>query len=122
MKRTKTITIGTREVIVSEISTTHVLGLLRGEQTIINLPLTEALERVKELLPMALNVPIDELLKEEIYSDDLNALYEALQETNPAFFLTARALNLHGTLATAYHVFTENFFNKWLSSQKTGMA
>lgn len=116
MRRKKLITIGTHKVIVSEISASHVLALMQGEDSIISLPPTEALERVKTLLPLAVSVPLADLMKEEVYFDDLKTFYEALRETNPMLFETVKALNLGNVLANAFQNFTGSFSSKLLSS------
>lgn len=109
MQKTKVIEVGGKEVTVSEISVTRIFRLLQGEESIINLPLPEVMEKVKGLIPLALNVAIEELFEGDIYSEDIDRLIEAFKETNPVFFSTARALKLDSVLANLFSTQLMNF-------------
>jgi hypothetical protein len=126
MQRKKTITItgngviGVTEVTITEISVSKVLAMLRGENSIISLPLPAMLEEFKQLLPLAMDVPLDKLLAGDLYYDDLTALYDAFKETNPAFFESARALNLDGALAGFLKTLIASFSGRLLTSLNSG--
>ena len=99
MQKKKAIVIAGINVTVSEVSVTRIYRLLQGEESVVNLPLPEAMEKVKALLPLALDVDLADLLKEDIFSADIDLLVSAFQETNPIFFKIARALNVESVLA-----------------------
>lgn len=114
MQRTKTIQIAGRTITVSEISVSRIYKLLRGEESIINLPLPEALQQCKQLLPLAVDCDLVELLAgEDVFYDDVIALKNAFEETNPAFFETARALGLDSVLASILKKLVENFCSRF---------
>lgn len=108
-QKTKVIVIAGKNVTVSEISVTRIYRLLQGEESVINLPLPEAMEKVKGLVPLALDVDIAELLEGDIYSEDIDNLVEAFKETNPIFFKIARTLQLENVLAGLIRTLLTNF-------------
>jgi hypothetical protein len=122
MQKKETIIIAGKEVTVSEISVTRIFRLLQGEGSIINLPLPEAMEKVKGLVPLALDVDIHELLKEDIFSEDIDLLIEAFKRTNPVFFSTARMLKLDSVLASLIRTLLTNFSATFAGSLPPGMA
>jgi hypothetical protein len=80
------------------------------------------LEEFRALIPLAMDVPLDDLLAGDLYSDDLTALYEAFKETNPVFFESARALGLDAVLAGGLKTIISSFSGRLLSSLSSGTA
>lgn len=122
MRRTTTIEIAGHPLTVSEIPVSRILRLLRGEESILALPTVEAGERVKELIPLAFEGDFEQILAADLFYDDLQAIFRAFQETNPAFFETARALGLADALAGFVQTLLQNFCNRLLFSLNTGTA
>lgn len=122
MRRTTTIEIAGQPLTVSEIPVSRILRLLRGEESILALPTVEAGERVKELIPLAFEGDFEQILAADLFYDDLQAIFKAFQETNPAFFETARALGLADALAEFVQTLLQNFCNRLLISLNTGTA
>ena len=116
MRKQEKITIGGIAVTVSEISVTQIYRLLQGETSIMNLPLPEAMNKVKGLVPLALDVDIEQLLAADLYSGDIDQLVEAFKSTNPVFFKIARSLNLDGVLAKVLQSALTNFSAAFASS------
>jgi hypothetical protein len=120
MQRTKTIQIAGCEITVSEISVSRIYKMLRGDDAIINLPLPEALQQCKHLLPLAVDCDLVEMLAgEDVFYDDVIALKQAFEETNPAFFETARALGLGGVLASILSKLVESFCSRFAGALST---
>jgi hypothetical protein len=122
MRKQETIIISGIEVTVSEVSVTQIYRLLQGETSIMNLPLPEAMHQVKGLLPLALNVDLEQLLAAEIYSGDIDLLVEAFKRTNPVFFKMASALKLDSVLASVLQSALTNFSEVFANSLPQGTA
>lgn len=121
MQRRKVIDVAGRKVTVSEISVARIYRMLRGDDAIINLPLPEAFDKVKGLLPLAVDVDLEELLaSDDLFYDDLTGLYEAFKSTNPIFFETARMLNLDSVLASILKRVVESFSSRFAGFQNMG--
>lgn len=121
MKKQETIVIAGREIIISEISVSRVYKLLQGEESIINLPFAQIAEQVKSLLPLAIDISVDELIQLDIFSDDIDLLVEAFKRTNPFFFDLARTLNLGGVLADVIRLLLTNFSTAFVGSSLPDM-
>ena len=98
-RKTKTITVAGREITFTEIAVNRVIAMLRGDTPLYSMPVSMALGELSQLAAEAIDCPLDDLLDMELYSDDIDQLKDALQETNPAFFDLARRLDLAGALA-----------------------
>lgn len=122
MRRTTTIEIAGQPLTVSEIPVSRILRLLRGEESIIHLPAVEAAEQVKDLIPLAFEGDFEQILAADLFYDDLQAIFRAFQETNPAFFETARALGLADALAGFVQTLLQSFCSKLLFSLNMGTA
>jgi len=122
MRRTKTIEIAGLPVTISEIPVSKVFSLLDGEVPILKLSPLEAGEKFKELLPLAFEGDFEALLAGNIFYDDMQAIYAAFKETNPAFFAVAQGMGLAEALANFLKTVLQNFSSRLLSSLNTGMA
>ena len=122
MRRTTTIEIAGQPLVISEIPVTKILRLLRGEESIMALPTIEAGAKVQELIPLAFEGDFTAILSADLFYDDLQNIFAAFQETNPAFFETARALGLADALADFVKTLLQNFCNRLLFSLNTGTA
>lgn len=97
-QKTKTISVAGKSVTFTEIPMTTILSLFRGETPVYNVPLSSALAEFANLIPLAIDCPLDDLLDLELYSDDFQQIEAAFKETNPGFFDIARQLDLLGAL------------------------
>jgi len=121
-QKTEVIVIAGKKVTISEISVTRIYRLLQGEESVVNLPLPEAMEKVKGLVPLAIDVDIKELLEGDIFSEDIDLIVEAFKRTNPVFFSTARALQLDSVLAGLTRTLLTNFSQTFAGSLPLGTA
>lgn len=122
MRRTTTIEVAGLPLTISEIPVSRLLRMLRGEESILTLPTTEAGAKVRELIPLAFEGDFERLFSADLYYDDLQAIYEAFKETNPAFFETARALNLENALAGFVKTLLQSFSSRLLFSMNMDTA
>lgn len=122
MRRSTTIEVAGLPLTISEIPVSRILRMLRGEESILTLPTTEAGAKVRELIPMAFEGDFERLFSADLFYDDLQAIYEAFKETNPAFFETARALNLEAALAGFVKTLLQSFSSRLLSSMNMDTA
>lgn len=120
MRRSKTIEVAGLPLIISEIPVSKVFSLLRGTESIVALPTVEAGQRIQELIPLAFEGDFERLFAADLFYDDLQAIFEAFRETNPAFFETARALGLADALAEFVRTLLQSFCNRLLFSLNTG--
>ncbi|RII29126.1 MAG: hypothetical protein CXR31_04485 [Geobacter sp.] len=122
MRRTKSIEVAGQAVTISEIPVSVIFRLFRGEESLTTIPAVEAAERVKALIPLAFEGNVEALLSGDLFYDDLQAVYEAFKETNPAFFEMARALKLTEALAGFVKTLLQSFSNRLLFSLNTAMG
>jgi hypothetical protein len=120
-QKSETITIAGKQVTVLEVSVSRIyrelfdmplmpgLSFKPGKNSIFNLPLPEAMEKVKGLIPLALDVDLATLVEGDVYSGDLENLFEAFKRTNPIFFTIARTLQLESVLANLFRTLVTNF-------------
>lgn len=99
MRRSKTIEVAGVVLCISEIPISRLYSLLTGQTSIMQLPAVEAAEKVKGLIPLAIEGNLDALLASDLYYDDLLEIFNVFQETNPAFFELARAAGIKDALA-----------------------
>lgn len=118
MRKQEIIIIADRKITISEISVSRVYKLLQGEESIVNLPFAQMAEQVKSLLPLAIDISIEELVQLDIFSDDIDLLIEAFKKTNPFFFGLARTLNLGGVLADGIRLLLTNFSTAFVGSSQ----
>ncbi len=93
-RKTKTIIVADKAITFTEIPVTTVLALFRNDTPIHQLPLTSMFGELAGLIPLVIDCPIGELLDLELYSDDMEMIKQAFEETNPTFFAVARRLDL----------------------------
>ncbi|MBJ6798628.1 hypothetical protein [Geomonas propionica] len=116
MRKQETITIGGMNLTISEISAGQVYRLLQGETSIMDLPLSEVMNKLKGLVPLVLGVDLDQLLTTDIYSGDLEELFKAFKRTNPVFFTTAKALKLDSIVERILQSTLTNFMEVFVAS------
>lgn len=116
MQRSTTIEVAGILLIISEIPVSRIYNLLRGETSIMQLPVVEAAEKVKELIPLALTGDLDALLAADLYYDDLLLIFTKFQETNPAFFELARAAGLKDALAELVKTLLQSYCSRFRTS------
>lgn len=117
MQRSTTITIAGIGLTITEIPVNRLYSLLIGEGSIIQLPVVEAAEKVKELIPLAISSEhLDALLSADLYYDDLLQIFDTFQETNPAFFELARVAGLKDALADLIKTLLQSYCSRFRTS------
>ncbi|HBA73392.1 MAG TPA: hypothetical protein DCZ63_14745 [Geobacter sp.] len=94
----KKIIIGGKKITFTEIPANTILGLFRGENPVYELPVNAAFAEFAQLIPLAIDCPLEQILDLDIYGSDMLAIEEAFKETNPYFFQLALQLDLAGEL------------------------
>jgi hypothetical protein len=112
MRRTKTIEIAGQPLTFLEIPVRKIHAILTGETAIFTIPMVQAAEKVKELIPFSFEGDIESLLAADLFYDDLAEIYAAFEETNPAFFELARVIGLENTLAAVVKSLFHSFFSE----------
>jgi len=116
MKREKTIEVAGLSITVKEISVIKLYTTLTGEKSVFTIPAVEAAGKLKDLVPLAIEGDLQDLLSRELFYDDLVLIFDAFKETNPAFFELARRLGLADALGGFVKTLLQTFSNRLAGS------
>lgn len=113
MKKQKTIEVAGQILKINELSTLQVMGLLKGKESILSVPMNEIGSRIKTLLPLVIEGDLESLMTADLYSDDLKAIYGAFKEVNPLFVEMAREVRLNEAVGTTLKSVISSFSNRF---------
>lgn len=113
MKQQKTIEVAGQILKINELSALRVMGLLKGKESILSIPMDEIGTKIKSLLPLAIEGDLESLMAGDLYYDDLKAIYGAFKEVNPLLVEMAREVGLNEAVGTTLKNVISSFSSRF---------
>lgn len=113
MKKQKTIEVAGLSLKVNELSALRVMGLLKGKESILSIPMDEIGTKIKSLLPLAIEGDLESLMAADLYYDDLKAIYGAFKEVNPLLVEMAREVGFNEAVGSTLKSVISSFSNRF---------